>query len=141
MALANAIASPDEPPPKAARTAQPADDYGGQSPQKGWVVDGFTYQYNYGMPQCKVANIFLARDEHGKPQGVQWWDYGQPTCSHGSWELLLPGTLVINFHCLGLAYEDGKPTRLRTTGRHIRGIASTHSVTDGRRRFECSTSL
>ena len=103
-----------EPPAKAARTAQPD---GARSPQKGWVVDGFTWTYctNHGMLRASVAKIFLARDEHGKPQGVQWWHKnGPPTCFHGSWWHSLDGTLVINFHCLGPAYE-GKPTRLRTT--------------------------
>ena len=67
------------------------------------------------MPKSFVANLFLSRDEHGKPQGVQWWNWGPPTCWHGSWDAAMDGTLVINFHCMGLVYPDGNPTRMRTT--------------------------
>ena len=113
-AAAGALAmGPDdsEPSAKVPRLAQPD----AQVPQEGWGVEGFTYCTNYGMPEASMANIFLLRDQHGKPQGVQWWRWGPPTSFHGSWETAMDGSLVINFNWQGPVYEDGHPTRMMTT--------------------------
>ena len=99
-------------------------------PQEGWLLQGFSYFTKQNAEDAwstSPAVVFLAEDGAGTKQGVQWFNWGNPTQFHGDWEEG-DSTLSLRFNCRGPRHEDGTPRFLKVTYVQLRPRSSEHPL-------------